>query len=126
MFYSHFIGSYPQVLGKSLNIPVFIVFSDDLKWVRNHLKLEEHFPNVKFVYESGNDSVEEKIRMMTMCKHFIISNSSFSWWAQYLCPNEDKIVVAPNMWFTNGSKNGLYMDSWNLIDVKRQGNDYSE
>lgn len=107
-----------KIMKNKVDSPKFIVFSDDLEWVRSYIKLEEHFPDCEFYYESGKDTVEEKLRMMTMCKHFIISNSSFSWWAQYLAKNKDKIVIAPNAWFTNGDKNGLYMDSWLLVDVK--------
>ena len=98
--------------------PKFLVFSDDLKWVKEYIDLESMFPDCEFYYEDGTDTVEEKIRMMTMCKNFIISNSSFSWWAQYLSTNKDKIVIAPSYWFTNGEKNGLYMDDWVLINPK--------
>lgn len=101
--------------------PVFIVFSDDLEWVKSYIKLEEKYPKLRFYYESGKDSVEEKIRMMTKCKNFIISNSTFSWWAQYLAKNNKKLVIAPNMWFTNGMKNGLYMDNWILVETKVDG-----
>lgn len=103
-----------------LDAPVFIIFSDDLDWVRSYIKLESEFPNSKFYYESGTDTVEEKIRMMTMCKHFIISNSTFSWWAQYLARNKNKIVIAPDAWWTDGKQSGLYMDTWTLISADNQ------
>ena len=105
--------------GERINNPVFLVFSDDLDWVKEYIRLEERFPDYKFLYETGTDSVEEKLRMMTMCKHFIISNSSFSWWAQYLAKNKNKVVIAPDAWFTNGKKSGLYMDTWKLVSVTR-------
>lgn len=108
-----------DIMNQKLKSPTYLIFTDDLEWVRNYVKLEDRYPECKFVYESGYDSVDEKMRMMTMCKHFIISNSSFSWWAQYLSENPNKIVLAPSAWFTNGKKNGLYMDSWNLIDVNK-------
>lgn len=98
--------------------PKFIIFSDDIKWVKEYIDLESMFPQCEFYYEDGTDTVEEKIRMMTMCKNFIISNSSFSWWAQYLSTNTSKKVIAPSYWFTDGQKNGLYMDNWILIDPK--------
>lgn len=69
----------------------FFVFSDDVDDVKRNMR----FP-FDVTYESGNDPVWEKLRLMYSCKHFIISNSTFSWWAQYLSRNPDKIVYAPN------------------------------
>ncbi|MCC6098312.1 MAG: alpha-1,2-fucosyltransferase [Olsenella sp.] len=102
-------------ISQMLNHPKFIVFTDDVKWVKEHLKFEDAYPQYEFLYERGCDTVEEKIRMMTMCNNFIISNSTFSWWAQFLSKNDNKIVIAPDKWFVDGRKIGLYMDSWTLV-----------
>lgn len=56
----------------------FFGFSDDIDWVKNNME----FPGEVY-YESGVDPVWEKLRLMSACKHFVLSNSSFSWWAQY-------------------------------------------
>lgn len=91
--------------------PVFVVFSDDVEWCRNNI---DFIGKNSCYFESGKDAVWEKLRMMYMCKHFIISNSTFSWWAQYLSRNEDKIVVSPKYWFKNenGDKYPLLLESF--------------
>lgn len=76
--------------------PTFIFFSDDIEWVRNNIKVD-----CSCYYESGKDPVWEKVRLMYSCKHFILSNSSFSWWVQYLSRNPDKVVIAPDHWYNN-------------------------
>lgn len=91
------------------NLTLFI-FSDDIEWAKKNLNFGQ-----KMYYETGKDGVCEKIRLMSACKHFIISNSTFSWWAQYLCENDEKIVIAPSIWYTNGEKGDIYQEKWKLI-----------
>lgn len=79
---------------KYVENPLFIVFSNDIEWVKANLRI-----NGKVYYESGKDPVWETFRLMYSCKHFIISNSTFHWWAQYISSNPEKIVVSPNLWY---------------------------
>lgn len=89
----------------------FIVFSDDISWVRNNMKFENP---VKFI--DANIPDYEVLRLMYLCKHFVISNSSFSWWASYLSDNENKIVVAPEYWLPeNKSNRSMYLDNWIIL-----------
>ena len=44
------------------------------------------------------------------------SNSSFSWWAQYLSTNEDKIVYAPKQWYADGRKADIFEKSWRYLE----------
>lgn len=76
--------------------PHFFVFSDDIEWCKKNLGFEES--SVTFV-EGNSDNIEQDIILMSNCKHNIISNSSFSWWAQNLNANPQKIVVTPEYWF---------------------------
>ena len=78
------IGDYDNVF----------VFSDDINWCKENLK----FDNMIFI--EGFDDVED-IWLMSMCKHNIIANSSFSWWAAWLNSNPNKKVIAPSNWFGN-------------------------
>ncbi len=54
---------------------------------------------------------------MSKCKHFIINNTSFGWWAQYLSDFPNKIVVAPAKWKANDDPVSIYdnQDCWHLI-----------
>jgi hypothetical protein len=69
------------------------VFSDDIEWCKSNFNFIE---NIHFI--SGyNDIVD--LYMMSECKHNIISNSTFSWWAAYLNKNLDKKIICPDTWF---------------------------
>ena len=78
--------------------PHFFVFSDDIAWVKNNLKID--FPHQYVDCNHGAESYND-MRLMSMCEHHIIANSSFSWWGAWLNPRMDKIVVAPKHWFAN-------------------------
>lgn len=98
---------------EKLDNPVFYVFSDITEG------LSEIFgDDANMVFEEGNDPDYEKLRIMSSCKHFILSNSSFSWWTQYLSEHKDKIVVAPDRWYNLGIKTDIMMDKWVLIESR--------
>jgi hypothetical protein len=75
----------------------FFVSSDDINWTK------ENFPKdfvTTFVSSPGIKNHEE-LALMSLCKHNIIANSTFSWWAAWLNENPNKIVIAPSHWFAN-------------------------
>ena len=65
----------------------------------------------------GTDPVWEKLRLMSACKHFVVSNSTFSWWTQYLSKSENKIVVSPSRWFNNDYESPLIGKDWIKIST---------
>lgn len=77
--------------------PHFFIFSDDIAWVKSNLKIE--FLSQYIDHNQGAENYND-MRLMSLCQHHIIANSSFSWWGAWLNPNVDKIVVAPKKWFT--------------------------
>ena len=85
-----------ELIREKVENPTFIFFSNDIQWVKDNIKLEEDC-----YYESGNDPVWETFRLMYSCKHFIISNSTFHWWAQFMGNHPGKITIAPSRWYNN-------------------------
>jgi hypothetical protein len=78
------------------------LFSDDIDWVRENIRIKEEHEFISG-YVSGTNI--EDFYLMTNCKHLIIANSSFSWWAAWLNENKEKIVVAPKRWFVSKQYN---------------------
>ncbi len=93
---------------KHVTNPTFIVFSNDIGWVKENMEIDGDV-----YYESGHDPVWETYRLMYSCKHFIISNSTLHWWAQYKGNYSGKIVVAPERWYNApGWERHLLLDSF--------------
>ena len=91
---------------------IFFVFSDDINWCKK--KLGFNGDNVIFV--SQDMPVYETLRLMYNCKHFILSNSTFSWWGQFLSTSKNKLVVSPSRWNNDGYQLQLIQKDWILIN----------
>lgn len=87
-----------EFIGEKLPSPHFFVFSDDPQWVRSNLFLD--WP-MTLVDCNGPLDAHEDLRLMSRCRQHIIANSGFSWWGAWLDPNPEKVVVAPEHWFSN-------------------------
>jgi hypothetical protein len=85
-----------------------IVLSDDITWCKENIVL----PNLIFV-ENYRDC--EALWLLSLCDHFIISNSSFSWWGAYLSRSDNKIVISPETWFgpdVSEDPRDIWCDDW--------------
>ena len=80
---------------------VFYVFSDEPEWFKT--KVHSKY-NVQYVMHNVGKNSYQDLYLMSLCKHNIIANSSFSWWAAWLNKNIEKMVIAPKNWFKNRSK----------------------
>lgn len=89
----------------------FYVFSDDYEWAKNNL--EFNAPTT-FVKPSPDGLECHDLYAMSLCKHNVIANSSFSWWGAWLNQNPNKMVIAPRKWFVAGPQttNDLIPESW--------------
>lgn len=86
----------------------FYLFSNDAEYVR------EKFQGEEFVYVENNseDKGYMDLYLMSLCKHHIIANSSFSWWGAWLDAASSKIVVAPSKWLNNVPSKDILPDKW--------------
>jgi hypothetical protein len=74
----------------------FFVFSDDPDWVEQNLRF---LASATIVRHNPPERDYEDLRLLSLCRHHIIANSTFSWWGAWLGSHEDKLVVAPKQWF---------------------------
>ena len=86
-----------ELISKKVFNPQFYIFTDNPVWVKDNMswldyKLVEGNPG--FGWGSHCD-----MQLMSLCKHNIISNSTYSWWSAFLNTNRDKVVIAPKIWF---------------------------
>lgn len=86
----------------------FFLFSDDPVWVKENMPIENA---VVVDWNQGTDSWQD-MYLMSICRHHIIANSSFSWWGAWLNPREDKIVIAPYRWYNNTLAPDILPDNW--------------
>jgi hypothetical protein len=97
----------------SENVPdcKLFIFSDDIDWVMQNLITE--LPTEYINHNTGEKAYID-MQLMSLCKHNIVANSSFSWWAAWLNANKDKMVVAPQKWFNDPSidSRDLIPESW--------------
>lgn len=85
-----------QYIAERTECPHLFIFSDDVDWTRRNLKVA--FP-CQYVDHNRDAESYNDMRLMSLCQHHIIANSSFSWWGAWLDPKPTKIVVAPHKWF---------------------------
>lgn len=104
-------------MNESVNPEMYIIFSDDIQWCRENLSGLIGDRKVVFVdWNKGENSFRD-LQLMTLCKHNIIANSSFSWWGAWLNQNNEKVVIAPEVWMNKSIVNDPICNDW--IRVKQ-------
>lgn len=103
---------------------VFFVFSNDTKWVKEWIpglcKQGALEGTDRFVVIEGTteDTGYLDLLLMSRCRHYILANSSFSWWGAYLNPSHDKLVIVPSVWFNNQDCRDIYTEEMIKISPK--------
>jgi hypothetical protein len=86
-----------KLIFEKVENPSFYIFTDDPEWAENNISISA--PTKVIKHNLGKSDYED-LRLMSHCKHFIIANSSFSWWGAWLSNNSSKIIIAPSKWFS--------------------------
>lgn len=104
-------------LKKLITPDVYVIFSDDIEWCREQFGSAIGDKEIIFVnWNKGKDSYRD-MQLMSLCKHNIIANSSFSWWGAWLNQNPDKIVIAPSRWMNSESWSEIIPQDWMTIEI---------
>lgn len=92
----------------------FFVFSDDLPWCEENLTFSQPYSFVRHPGPPADHTVTD-LRLMAMCRHFVIANSSFSWWAAWLGTDAEKVVIAPQRWYQISERDSKYITPPNWL-----------
>lgn len=114
-----YYNSCIDFITRKITNPYFFIFSDDIEWVKNNFKVSfpayyvaHNYDSIDYRINSGTDF--QDMRLMSQCKHNIITNSTFSWWAAWLNRNPNKIVCSPKefvrIW--NFDNKDIVPDDW--------------
>jgi len=92
---------------------VYFVFSDDIPWCRAHFRRDDI--SIQFVDQQyTGPKAQYYLQLMMACQHYIIPNSTYSWWAAWLNERPSKMVIAPQKWFKSqtAGRNPILPDDW--------------
>lgn len=89
---------------------LFIVTSDHMNFAKKVIPFQK---NVLFIQ---HEPFYIDFYLQSLCKHHIISNSTFSWWSAWLSQNPEKMVVRPKLWIQK-RENMACPKNWIMIDA---------
>lgn len=90
----------------------FYLFTNDSEWAKTWI--EKPYRIIPVEWAEAKDY--ELLTLMSRCKHNILANSSFSWWASYLNENPDKMVIAPDKWLNGWDCSDIYRKDMTIIN----------
>lgn len=86
---------YEEAMSHFSDNAIFVVSSNNLPFAKECV--DGLKPNIIYLQEA--DYIDE-FYALTLCKSFIISNSTFGWWAAWLSKSPNKKIIAPYQWFS--------------------------
>lgn len=95
----YYMRAIEQIASRRPGARVF-AFSDDPAWVESTFRLA--FPNLTIIAHNKGIDSHFDMHLMSLCKHHVIANSTFSWWGAWLGARASQLVVAPQNWFVSG------------------------
>jgi hypothetical protein len=107
-------GYIDRAINKLPYHDIKLVVSDDIQWCKENIRYEN-------VVYAENYYDEEALWLLSLCDHYVISNSTFSWWGAWLSRNKDKVVVSPSTWFgpdVAENPRDIWCDGWIKIDTR--------
>jgi hypothetical protein len=101
-------------ISSKITNPEFFIFSDDSTWCVDNFGDLQSVCFVEKELEKHGAKNSDYLQLMSRCKHFIISNSTYGWWGAWLSNTPGKLVVAPTNWFVDKTRNtqDIYPESW--------------
>lgn len=111
------IGYFQRAISQMLDLHPdarFFLFSEDPERALQLIQ-ESLIPNLLITVIPTSFSDQQTLYLGTLCRHHILSNSSFSWWMQYLADHKDQTVIAPRRWMNDVTPVALYSPSWQLL-----------
>lgn len=93
----------------------FFLFTNDPAWAK---EIYEKESDITIVEGNDEDHGYLDLYLMTQCQHYILANSSFSWWGAYLSQNQtkNKLVLAPPTWFNGRDCKDIYTEEMTKME----------
>ena len=98
----------------------FFLFTNDREWARRQFGQDRDKEDADITWvdlQGAGDNDYMEFLLMSRCKHHILANSSFSWWASYLNKNPGKTVLAPQRWLNGADNSDFYRADMQKIIV---------
>jgi hypothetical protein len=106
------------LVSERMSEPRFFVFSDEPEWARSM------FADTRYTVEIVGDIAASEaivdLHLISLCRHHIIANSTFSWWGAWLSSNPEKMVFAPSRWLAPGNMrdgSDILPNDWYKVDI---------